>query len=170
MGAPKGNKYWEERRVHGRKKAYETPQDLWNAAIDYFQWVEQNPLKAAELVKFQGTYKTAKLPVMRAMTEAEFVEHSLIGWSTWDNYSSGNDSYKDFLEVTTRIKQCIRNQKFQGAAADLLNANIIARDLGLRDSKDITAKVTYSDDTDEELASRIRMLTNEPKAIIHEDT
>ncbi|GAG38531.1 unnamed protein product, partial [marine sediment metagenome] len=29
-------------------------------------------------------------------------------------------------------------QKFEGASAGLLNANIIARDLGLRDGKDLT--------------------------------
>ena len=31
------------------------------------------------------------------------------------------------------------NQKFMGAAADLLNANIISRDLGLADKKDHTS-------------------------------
>ena len=40
---------------------------------------------------------------------------------------------KDFLSVITRIENIIFTQKFTGAAADLLNPNIIARDLGLMD-------------------------------------
>ena len=36
--------------------------------------------------------------------------------------------------------EIIRTQKFAGAAADLLNANIIARDLGLADKNEVTGK------------------------------
>ncbi|RCZ57579.1 DNA-packaging protein [Escherichia coli] len=35
---------------------------------------------------------------------------------------------EDFCGVTTRAEDIIYDQKFSGAAADLLNANIIARD------------------------------------------
>ena len=35
------------------------------------------------------------------------------------------------------MKQIIKTQKFEGAAAELLNANIIARDLGLADKKEL---------------------------------
>lgn len=139
MVAAKNNKYWELRRDSGRRKIYETPQDLWSAAIDYFQWAEKTPLYGSELVKYQGKYKTAKVKKMRAMTEADFVEHSLMGgWSTWDEYCTGKNGHEDFTEVAARIKGVIKNQKFQGAAADLLNSNIIARDLGLVDKQDAT--------------------------------
>ena len=47
---------------------------------------------------------------------------------------------QDFSEVTTRVDEIIRTQKFQGAAADLLNPNIIARDLGLADKSELTGK------------------------------
>ena len=45
---------------------------------------------------------------------------------------------KDFLTVIRDIEQTIYNQKFTGASADLLNANIIARDLGLADKQEVT--------------------------------
>ena len=38
-----------------------------------------------------------------------------------------------FSELTAMIDSIIRTQKFEGAAADLFNANIISRDLGLVD-------------------------------------
>ena len=44
---------------------------------------------------------------------------------------------KDFSTVITHVKETIRNQKFEGAAAGFLNPNIIARDLGLRDKSEI---------------------------------
>jgi hypothetical protein len=42
-----------------------------------------------------------------------------------------------FSWVITRIKETIYEQKFTGAAAGFLNANIISRDLGLIDKKDV---------------------------------
>lgn len=67
---------------------------------------------------------------MRAMTLDGL--HLFLGITdqTWINYRER----EDFLEVTTTIDKAIRSQKFAGAAADLLNANIIARDLGLKDA------------------------------------
>lgn len=44
---------------------------------------------------------------------------------------------EDFLDVITLAEKVIKHQKFTGAAADLLNPNIIARDLGLRDKSDV---------------------------------
>jgi hypothetical protein len=47
-------------------------------------------------------------------------------------------TYKDFSQVITYIGKIISTQKFEGAAAGLLNPNIIARDLGLRDNSDVS--------------------------------
>ena len=49
--------------------------------------------------------------------------------------------YKDFSQVITRIGKIIYDQKFSGAASGFFNANIIARDLGLADKKEIDADV-----------------------------
>jgi hypothetical protein len=59
-----------------------------------------------------------------------------ISHDTWLAYKAKND----FSGVTTRVEAIIWVQKFTGAAADLLNPNIIARDLGLQDkqSKEIS--------------------------------
>jgi len=46
------------------------------------------------------------------------------------------DGEKDFNTVIDQIEQTIYNQKFQGASGNLLNANIIARDLGLVDKQE----------------------------------
>lgn len=43
---------------------------------------------------------------------------------------------EDFLKVITRIEEIIYTQKFEGAVVGAYNANIIARDLGLREGID----------------------------------
>jgi hypothetical protein len=58
--------------------------------------------------------------------------------STWEDYRKKDD----FSRVTQEVDAIIYSQKFEGASAGLLNANIIARDLGLKDSssREITGK------------------------------
>lgn len=136
MAAPKGNRFWEARSSHGRKPIFESPDQLWEAAQEYFHWVEDNPLKEAETVKFQGQATLVELPKMRAMTMDGLCIFLDIGTSTWDDYRKR----EAFSEVCSRIESVMRSQKFAGAAADLLNASIIARDLGLADRQEHTGK------------------------------
>jgi hypothetical protein len=58
--------------------------------------------------------------------------------NAWADYCNR----EDFMAITMRIKKVIYSQKLEGAAADLLNANIIARELGLADKShtEITGK------------------------------
>lgn len=137
MPPPKGNQFWKQRSSHGRKPIFSTHEDLWHAACEYFEWVEENPLMSSELVKFQGEATLAEVPKMRAMTESGMCIFLDIGVSTWEDYKNKDG----FSEVTTQISNIIYNQKFAGASADMLNANIIARDLGLTDKKDVSANV-----------------------------
>jgi len=132
MAAPTGNQFWKQRTKHGRDELFSTPEILWEACTEYLEWVDNNPLMASEVVKFQGVGTLTDVPKMRAMTLSGLCLYLDIDEGTWRNYSSK----EDFFSVTSRVNKIIRTQKFEGAAADLLNANIIARDLGLRDKKD----------------------------------
>jgi len=141
MSAPKGNKYWEFRNKDGKEPDYK-PNELWNKATEYFEWVQDNPLLEFVLVqkgivinkgtdKEKTVYSTA-LPKMRAMTLKAFQIFADISHTTWDNYVAK----QDYIAITTRIKDIIYSQKFEGAAATLLNPNIIARELGLKEHTD----------------------------------
>jgi hypothetical protein len=74
------------------------------------------------------------VPHMRAMTISGLCIFLGITTETWGQYRK----LEDFSDITHEADEIIRTQKFEGASADLLNANIIARDLGLKDSKDVT--------------------------------
>lgn len=141
MGAPKGNKFWKARSSHGRKKIFETPDIMMAAAIEYFEWVENNPLEKP--IIYQGEVSPKPEKLMRAMT----VKGLCIFWGVHSDYLTEFASNldlstkigKDFSSVTKTIREIIDTQKFEGASAGLLNPNIIARDLGLSDKKDHTS-------------------------------
>jgi hypothetical protein len=130
MGAPKGNQFWKARTTHGREKIFKDPDVLWQAANEYFQWVEDNPLWETKATQYQGEPVYMEVPKMRAMTISGLCLFLDIVEKTFWNYKDDND----FLHVINKIEKIIYNQKFAGASADLLNANIIARDLGLKDT------------------------------------
>lgn len=144
MAAPTGNQFWKARTKHGRDKLFASPELLWEACCEYFQWVEDNPLHEAKLTSYQGVNKLEEVPKMRAMTISGiclFLDISEETWYTWRKD-------KDFSEIIAKAEKIIYNQKFSGAAADLLNGNIIARELGLADKQetiDLTPKVIKDD-------------------------
>jgi hypothetical protein len=132
--APKGNRFWLARSSHGRKPIFETPEQLEEACLEYFAWAEDNPLWEDKLVIFQGTATHEPIAKMRAMTLHGLCLFLDIDVNTWRLYAGR----EDFIHVTRAVELAIREQKFTGAAADLLNANIIARDLGLADKSEHT--------------------------------
>lgn len=133
MAAPKGNKFWQARSTHGRKPIFETPEQLWDACEQYFQWVEDNPLKEEKVFPFKGQVTRAEVSKMRAMTLTGLQNFLDIAESTW----AAHRVREGFEETVARVERIIYDQKFTGAAADLLNANIIARDLGLKDQRQV---------------------------------
>ena len=130
MPAPAGNQFWKARTKHGRDKIFASADLLWDACLEYFQWVEDNPLWETKSYMFQGAPVQDQIPKMRAMTIDGLCLFLDVAVSTWYEWRAT----QGFSEVTTRAESVIRSQKFAGAAADMLNANIIARDLGLKDA------------------------------------
>lgn len=155
MAAPAGNQFWKARSSHGRSPIFDGPEQLWTSCEEYFAWVEANPLMEDRIISFQGAATHVDVAKMRAMTIAGLCIFLDISKRAWDGYRER----QDFMPVCTHVEQIIREQKFSGAAADLLNANIIARDLGLADRQEHTGKdggpIETADVTDQEAARRI---------------
>ena len=143
MTAPIGNKFWEQRSSHGTKPKFSSPEQLWSACLEYFQWVEDNPLMETKVFHSNGQITKTEVPKMRAMTIDGLCIFLGITDQTLYNY---RDKSKDFLDVVREAERVIRTQKFTGAAADFLNPNIIARDLGLKDSTETrhSGEVTFT--------------------------
>jgi len=124
-----GNKFWLARSSHGRNPIFKDAEQLREACYEYFQWVENNPLYEEKIFHSQGVITKDTIAKMRAMTIGGLCVFLDIDRTTWENYRNN----PDFFRITKEVEEIIYNQKFTGAAADLLNANIIARELGLSD-------------------------------------
>lgn len=153
MAAPKGNRFWEARSTHGRNPIFGSPDELWSACTEYFNWVEDNPLYESKAFAFQGVVTHEAIPKMRAMTIVGLCLFLDIDRSTWYAFKAK----EDYSNIVTRAEEVIYNQKFSGAAADLLNANIIARDLGLKEHSQVEDVTPDKGDRDKR-RSRIKEL------------
>ena len=139
MAAPKGNQFWKLAQNAGRPKLFETPEALWKAACDYFDWCDKNPWHRHEAVKsgdMVGT--TVEVPVGRPYTLSGFALFIGASESYWREFRKAK--HKEFLSIIEAIETAIYTQKFEGAAVGAFNANIIARDLGLKEHTDMTTK------------------------------
>jgi hypothetical protein len=135
MAAPLENQYYLLRVRSGRQPEY-TPEALLQRANEYFEWVEQNPFKEEVLFHSQGIITRDYVTKKRPLTIEGFCIYANIVKNTFYSYEKS----KDFVNITSYIRETIENQQLELASAGFLNANIIARKLGLSDKSEV--KVT----------------------------
>lgn len=160
MTAPKGNKFWKKRTKHGAPRLFEDPEILWDACNEYFDWVDENPLWEHKVAQYQGVPVSMEVPKMRAMTLDGLYTFLGISFESWRRWRT-EERYQEVIEKVERV---IRDYKFAGAAADLLNSNLIARDLGLTDKQEIKNSHSFAELTEDELNNKIKQLEDELKA------
>lgn len=161
MGAPKGNKFWQLRSKHGRDKLFATPDLLWEAACEYFEWCEENPWYKKEAVKSGELAGTIiSIPTERPYTLQGLCRYLNCSTEYLKHFEANNIDSEDFMPIITRIREAIYQQKFEGASVGAFNANIIARDLGLADKQDVKVKSLNALEsmTDEQLANELERL------------
>lgn len=133
----------------------ETPEQLWDMCKGYFEWVHENPLMESKVAQAKGLPTLIEIPKMRAMTIQGMCLFLNIDESTWYDWRKNRD---DLSKIISHAENIIRTQKFEGAAAEFLNANIIARDLGLVDRNASEIEVHVDPLTEEQQAERVKEL------------
>jgi len=122
-----GNRAWAARRSPGRRRRFADPDALEAACIAYFEWSEANPLIEQVPVVYRGEVKMVMpVPKLRPFTLAGLCVHLGIGRSTWRGYRAR----PAFSPVIEWVQDIVWQQQFEGAAAGLLDARIVARTLG----------------------------------------
>lgn len=134
MPAPKGNQFWKMRSKHGRDRIFETPQILWEAACEYFEWCDNNPLQELDYVGKDAT-EVIRYKMIPYTLEGLCI-HLQINTKYFNHFDDSlkdreDERSKEFSNIITRIREIIRCQKFTGAASGFFNANIIAREMGM---------------------------------------
>lgn len=144
--------YWLKRSKRGKPKKLKSPKHLWDLACEYFKSVDDNPFKKNDFIKggeFAGVI--VKLDQMKPYTwvglENYLFEKDII--ADLNDYELNTDrNYDEYQPVIRAIKKVIWEQSYSGAASNVFNANIIARQLGLIDQSlskvEMSGAVDYS--------------------------
>ena len=128
----KEKQYWRLRKDLSEDGKKISLKDLEIKCQEYIDFCLDNPLLETD---YRGKdLQMVTIPKMRAMTQWGLYQWLGIGESTWHDWKK-NERY---AEVIARVENLFKAYKFEGAAADLLNPNIIARDLGLADRQEQT--------------------------------
>lgn len=124
--------FWRPEKPR-RDPIFETPDEMWERACAYFEWVQGNPLYEEKAFQFQGEPVHTHVTKPRAMSIRGLCIHLGCDKSTWENYRRR----EGYAEVCALVDDIIYTQKFELAAADLLNPTVICREIGLREKQDI---------------------------------
>lgn len=109
------------------KTAGHTPEQVMNLIVKYFEWAESNALKAGETANFQGMVYEHTIHKPRIFTWSAlmlFCSFSAAGVARWKK-TPGYDVVMDFADSV------IKEQKYQLAAANMVNSSMIAKELGI---------------------------------------
>jgi hypothetical protein len=122
-----GNRAWEARCPAGPAPKFADGEALWKACVEYFEWVDANPLIEMRLVTYRGRATQVPLRKMRAMTKGDLCRHLHIARTTWNAWHDR----PDLAETVERAETVIWIWQFDGAAAGLLDADLVIRQLGI---------------------------------------
>lgn len=104
-----------------------TPEQIFNLAVKYFEWAEENHIKASETASFQGDVEESLVHKPRVFTQNGFRLFTGLSEATVIRYRSE----PHFSEVMEFVDSVISEQKFQLAANGIINASFIGKDLGI---------------------------------------
>lgn len=158
----KGNQVWRLRKENGSKTRYQ-PGELLDKFEEYVDYCLKNPLQELQLVKFKEHYEEADVPKMRAISIKGFCAFAGISENTFHYYSKK----LDLAEEVELIRTYTENAQYEGAAAGLLQHQIVARMIGLADKKEMS--VTVSDLGEQEALEELRALQAELQEMLTDE-
>ena len=147
MAAEKGNQYHLLRKKIGRGKAFDTPEALWEVAVKYFKWCDDNPWEKVEAIKSgEWAGKMINIPTQRPYSISGFLIYAGVGRNYWTQFKQ-RKNIEEYEEVIERIEMIIETQQFEGAAVGAFNVNIIMRKLGMSEQQEINVTNRNSEPT-----------------------
>ena len=133
-------------------RGVKTPEELWAVATAYFRFcvardIHTMEYRSVSIGQNSGSeIEEIEKPNPRPFTYAGFHVYSGLSRAALDEIAERSDEY---AFVVSRIGAVMHAQKFEFATAGAMNANLIARDLGLSEKTDhrsnVTMKVTVEE-------------------------
>lgn len=129
------NIYVQRSKV-GREKIFSEPGMMWDAAVEYFEFCDATPWYEHDFKNTRAGLVETKKPKGRPYTMGTLA----LFFDVWEDYfynfkrnlKSTDPTTPGFERVIAQIESTVRHQKFEGAANNAFNANLISYDLGIR--------------------------------------
>ena len=130
MPSPTGNRFWHLRSQHGRDKLFATHEALWEAACEYFDWCEDNPI--IETTR-HGNEQWERIKQRPFTVEGLCIYLGCnMGWLKTFTYrlkKKTDRESREFMDTLKRIRDVIYVQKYTGAATGMFSAHLVVREL-----------------------------------------
>lgn len=129
----------------GRPPLFETADQLWDKALEYFAYCDANPIKINARNKMKRSEKNGD----GAETGYEYTTrpYTLDGlclwcninmpWATFKNNAKRRDDWADFEIVINACEQTIRDQQVTGAIIGTFSERLVARLNGIEDKSKV---------------------------------
>jgi len=132
-----GNKNDPWRNLSNGQHPFASPQELLEAAQGYFAWCDEHPLLEEETTAYQGDVTRFDKKKVRPYTLKGMAVYLNIAVKKLEKYRLDDSGFAPAMEL---VDQVMYTQKFEHAAAGIMNSNFISRDLGLAEKQEITGK------------------------------
>ncbi len=119
----------------GHPRNFETPQDLWAEFCAYAEDTKNKPRYKTQFVGREGDM--VKEPLERPLTIEGFKNWCYDKIGVVEQYLTNQDGlYKEYIGISTRIRESIRQDQIEGGMVGQYNHSITARLNGLIDKTD----------------------------------
>ncbi len=143
-----GNQFWRLRTKHGPDRLFGDAALLWEEACKYFDWCDRHPRNRVELVKYQGEYEEAEVPLgrmysMQGLTRYLGVSDSYFRMSKISlrekiEKATATAAEIELLGVIERIESTVQTDQIEGAAVGIYAGNLVNRLNGLSDNVNVS--------------------------------
>lgn len=131
----KTNMYLQRSKI-SRHKIFAEPDMMWKAACEYFEFCNSTYWYEHDVKVARGVIRHVKKKKGRPYTMGTLA----LFFDVWEDYfyvfkrqlKDTDPHAENFKRVIAMIESTVRHQKFEGAANNAFNANLISYDLGIR--------------------------------------
>lgn len=141
-------KYGDIATIHDAAKF--DPETLFNMAVRYFEWAEENSLKAGETASYQGDLEEFVVHKPRVFTLKGLSLFLCVTESVLHDYRK-RDGYSSVMEFVDSV---ILEQKYQLGATGMVNAGFIAKDINIDRQQQINVITSATATADAEATSQ----------------
>lgn len=131
----------------GKNKYIESPEKMWELFVAYKKEVKENPIIVKDWVgkDAAAVYREKERPLTMVGFECYVMEHTPITYPDLTRYfSNQEDAYTEYLTITSRISNEIKNDQLNGGMTMIFSQNLTARMNGLVDHKKTELNATLN--------------------------